>query len=452
MKRIFSILSALLLLLTGCGQVTELPAAQPEQAFTEDTGTSAVPPDAQVQAHCSEFPDFYSITDDEAIKRLQNGMRNDEVIADYTVPPAGSDFRVELVPDGMTAEAYFAQLFPDTAIPEDTGDSLAAVYPTGDEKIVMPRHFRLSGNGYAYYDGGLDAESVLQNFDLLMNGQRMLYRRYQDDPEIKCIAYDFYAVSDNGDGTATLGWYSCLIDREDHLVNTIPEWNCTHIIELPDAPALSSQDAPAEKIITDIELTLEKREILIGHDDPTITVRAVPDAAYTPALIFLVDADTGETVCELYDDNDYNAHGDSIQGDGWYCNRYPVDTDFGTDPDVSEDKYFRFYAQFEESGVIHRSETCELWVTEPFTDAELEIMEQVDNAVSALLDSPEWKKADSRERRELAISLLSELSDRGYIRFDPEDARSEAYDAISYEYAAGGLGAIGLEDFRSDRN
>ena len=238
----------------------------------------------------------------------------------------------------------------------------------------------------------------------------------------------------------------------DETAQTLTETSVQTVIEENAQTAPQPDELSDEAKAYDIELTLERNEILIGYDDPSLVVRAVPEAQFSPETVQLVNADTGELVCTLYDDNDYNAHGDNIQGDGWYCNRWTAPTDFGTDPAVSEELELHFYAEFTQDGVSHRSATVRLCILEPFTDEELAAQGRVDDAITELMQSEQWEQGDTDTRRKLAVELLRSLADEGLVIFDEEAVLDERYDTISYEYASGGLGAIGVEDFRSDMN
>ena len=390
-------LIALTLLLTGCGAITEVSppagAAVSEEhdvSMTETAASETSEPMQDSPRRADEPIAFDDITDAQAIERLNSQRPNVDYIADYH---AGT-----------------------------------------------PQTFREAGNGYYYYESSMDEATVLETFDALTQDQLLLARWYVDDPEIKCIAYDFYAIKDNGDGTAELGWYCYLIDRDDHMFCMQPEWNQKRTITLSDAPSPVS-DA---KTFYDVELTFEKRELLIGRDDPQIVIRAVPDASCKPDSVQLIDADTGELVCDLLDDCNYAAHGDDIKGDGWYCNRWTAPTDFGTDSDVSEEKTFRFYAQFEEDGVLHRSEIVELTVMEQWTDKELDDRQKVDDATEELMKSDEWKQGNTDTRRKLAVSCLEKLADEGLV------IRESIYagdDMVSWSFPSGGSSGIRLKPF-----
>ena len=404
MKRILPVLTLCTLsavMLTGCGPFSEnerLYQINPADDVKLTEPYEIIPNETETAERTTEPPagvnvvprDFDSITDQEVMERLRSQRSNADYIPDWTY--------------------------------------------SGNCDL---QNFREAGNDYAYYDGGLDEASVLENFDILANDQKLLARWFVDDPEIKCIAYDFYAVEDNGDGTAELGWYCYLIDREDHMVHLVPEWNQKRTISLTEAP--EPQDA-----VFDIELTLEKREILIGQDDPQLVIRAVPPASCNPASVQLIDADTDTFICDLVDDCNFEAHGDDIQGDGWYCNRWTAPTDFGTDPDVSEEKTFRFYAQFERDGVLHRSETAELTVFEQWTDKELDDRQEVDDAINELMQTDEWKQANTETRASLARACLALLAEKGLV--DPNSIGSNA-EMVTWSYTSGGTGGIQLKPF-----
>lgn len=214
------------------------------------------------------------------------------------------------------------------------------------------------------------------------------------------------------------------------------------------APQQAAGNTPSRiadgEIVYDIELNLSEREILIGRDDPEVVVCAVPEPDCSPASIQLYDADSGEFLCDLVDDCDYEAHGDNIQGDGWYCNRYTIPTDFGVQPDVSEDHTYRFIATFQENGIVHHSQTFEVLVMEPWTDKETDERESVYDSLDTLMELPSWQQADTAEREKLVLAMLEDFASRGIII--PESIYSDG-DFISFAFTSGGSSGIKLTPF-----
>lgn len=448
MKRLLWICLVPALLLTGCGRMTEelAPAApvqedQPLMVAEPEPGTDpGQGQESAVQHLTASAPtDFNSITDEQALERLYSGKPNSDYIAGYYAP-LDDAFNLHLVPESGEADNGMELISEDDY-------SICGSYPELDEcPTVIPRYLLGDENSRMLYTGATDEAAVLATFDLLTHDQKLLARWYVDDPEIKCLAYDYIAVKDNGDGTAELGWFCYLIDRET--MDAFPEWNQTRSISLNgQEPAAQEPD-----VVYDIELTLSeaellappKTELLVGQDSSVVVVRAVPPAQYNPDGISLIDADTGADRLWLVDDCDYEKHGDNIQGDGWYCNKLHVDTDFGTDPAVSESVVSHFYAQFEEDGVVHRSETVELTVSESFTEEELRQMELVDQELDAMYTSEEWAMADTNGRRELAAKKLKVLLEQGLLA---PDSICVSEDMISFRYACGVCGGIGLTPF-----
>lgn len=268
MKRTLPILLAAACLLSGCGLAQEQRVR--EEISVESSEPRLVDPQpyvppTQSPQMPSDFPTFEDVSDDEILSRLQSDPHNAPYIEGYYIPAAGEDYTLVFLEYGETLaqclERYAVNEMPELL----AGDSLTDAFRIGRETYVVPEYFRMSGNGYAYYDGGLDEESVLTNFDLLAHDKRILYRRYRDDPEIKCIAYDFYAVEDYGDGTAAFGWYCYLIDREDHLVSTVPEWHQMRYVPIPaqevSGNTLSDQEiADMEAVNSQIKEVLDSTE------------------------------------------------------------------------------------------------------------------------------------------------------------------------------------------------
>lgn len=204
-------------------------------------------------------------------------------------------------------------------------------------------------------------------------------------------------------------------------------------------------------ILYDIQLRSSQTEFLIDQDDHEIIWYAEIPVDYQPDIVNLVDADTGEVVAELRDEADYEKYGDTIKGDSVYNCRFLVDTDIDTDPDVSEDKYYHYYAEFIEGHAQHRSETVDIWVVEQFTDKELDDMEAVDNAIFALRQSTEYQNSSDTEKHDLVISLLKELAetgtpDRPYSLIIPESIHDDE-STISFLYACDVGGGVMLKDF-----
>ncbi|MBP0973022.1 MAG: hypothetical protein J5851_03855 [Oscillospiraceae bacterium] len=451
MKRLLTFCLLAALLCTGCGMMTEeisrpeldaaAPAATDDLQLRPEPVTDTEPAPVAV---ASMPTDFNSITDDMALERLYCQFGNEAFIEGYCTP--AESFDLWLAPPDCDLQQALAKNEPNAQMELlDENDTYTMCdYPELDEApTVSPNYLRQDEEGILWYSGQMNETQVLETFDLMTHDRKLLARWYVDDPEIKVIAYDFIAVKDNGDGTAELGWYCYLIDRDMH--DAFLEWNQMRTIELNgQEPA-----PPAQKIVYDIELTLEKNEILLGQDDPQIVVRAVPPADCKPEGISLIDAATGANLLWLVDDNDYEKHGDNIQGDGWYCNKYTVDTQFGADPNVSESKTWALMAQFEQDGVLHRSDTLELTVTEPFSNKELSQMEHVNDVISTMTSSDSWKQANAATRSAVAAETLQILAEDGFIV--PGSIHEET-SMVTFKYACGVSGGIQLEEFSERYN
>lgn len=442
MKKMIPMLLALLLL-TGCGRAAEnedrltpadtLPPAETEATVPEET-TAAVN---------AEFPEFDSITDAQVIALAQSQEPNTSRIPDYYLPADG-DYTVVMAPEASVPVAWYAQMHPngDCELIEET--DLYQLYENGGTKELLPRYFLLSGNDYAYYTGAMDEQSIRRNFDILAHDEKMLCRRFRDDAEIKCVIYEYYAVTMMNDTTAELGWYCYLIDRENHLVSTRPEWNQKRQVSLipeetgsGNVPSQETDDAQY-----DILLRASERELLIGRDDPEVIWYAEVPAEYNPQEVALIDAANGETAAVLYDLADYEKVGDTIQGDGVYNCRFKVNTDIDTDPDVSESAEYSYYAEFEENGTVHRSEPFTITVMESFTDREMSDMERVDAAIEELMESDAFRQLSTEaEKADALISLLK--SQEGV------EPSSIVYSSgmVSFQYTSGAGSGIMLNDF-----
>ncbi len=137
-------------------------------------------------------------------------------------------------------------------------------------------------------------------------------------------------------------------------------------------------------------------------------------------------------------------NGDTIQGDSVYNCRFEVNTDIDTNPDVSEDVYYHYYAEFVDEKGIHRSEPFQIWVLEQFTDKELDDMQIVDDAIAEMLNSNDFQKLTLEEKAKFAENRLHELEEQGYIQ---KGSIQVSDSNISFSYSSGGGGAMMLKPF-----
>jgi hypothetical protein len=186
-------------------------------------------------------------------------------------------------------------------------------------------------------------------------------------------------------------------------------------------------DSISDTAIEDLNLFADKKEICIGKDDNEVIF--VAGDISEPYKVELVNADTDETVGEMLDDAEFERSGDDIMGDARYSLRYKVDDTFPTEPDVSEDRTYRFYARYTDGNTVHRSNTAEVFVYETFTDKELETMDTVDSQIEELVGSDDYLMLDTEGRKEKVTALLEELIEQGLV---DKGSIASTEDIISY--------------------
>ena len=220
--------------------------------------------------------------------------------------------------------------------------------------------------------------------------------------------------------------------------------------------AETSAQADDADVIKDINLRADKKELTAHKNENGLIFYAEVPVDASPEKLILVDADTGRTAAELFDEADYEKYGDTIKGDSVYNCRYTVDDDINEDPDVSAEKHYHFYAQFEDEKGVHRSETIEISVYEQFTDKELGDMEEVNKVLTGMTNSEEYKALTVEQRKERALEVLNTLAENGtkerpYSLIIKESIYA-GDDMISFEYACGVYGGTMLKDFDPDCN
>ena len=201
----------------------------------------------------------------------------------------------------------------------------------------------------------------------------------------------------------------------------------------------------------DINLSVNKKELTAYEDSGEVIFAAEVPVDCNPEKLTLIDADTGKTEAELFDEADYEKYGDTIKGDSVYNCRFTVNTDINTNDETSEKAAYHYYAVFADDKGEHRSNTVEIQVFERFTDKELNDMETVDNAITELISAPDYKDLTVPERRERALALLNKLADEGLVIRESIYA-GENDDNISFEYSCDISGGIMLKDFDPNFN
>ena len=203
--------------------------------------------------------------------------------------------------------------------------------------------------------------------------------------------------------------------------------------------------------LEDISLSVDKKEITADKNENEVIFYAEIPAKCSPEKFALIDAKTGETAAELFDEADFEKYGDTIKGDSVYNCRFKVNDSINTNSDVSETAVYSYYAVFTDDKGTHRSNTVDITVYEQFTDKELADMEAVDNAVSALTDSESYKALSVEQRKEKVTQLLNELADKGTADRNysliKKDSIAFSDTMVSFEYNCGVSGGVMLKEF-----
>lgn len=207
-------------------------------------------------------------------------------------------------------------------------------------------------------------------------------------------------------------------------------------------------------VLDDVALMVSRREINAETDKGDeyckrgeVIFKAEVPAECNPDIVLLKDAETGETLSEMRDIADFENYGDTLMGDGVYCCRYTFDLDFGEDPDVSAYMTCRFYAEFYDEHGTHCSNIVEVDLYEPFTDKELDMMEEVDDAISQLLQSEEYRQLPNPDKFDAVRKLLKDFAEKGYVK---AESIYTSDDMVSFEYVCGGHVAIEVVSHHHD--
>ncbi|MBR1740196.1 MAG: hypothetical protein IJ737_07875 [Ruminococcus sp.] len=208
---------------------------------------------------------------------------------------------------------------------------------------------------------------------------------------------------------------------------------------------VAEEAAPAETDMpVEFSLWVSEDELTVGEDDPEVIFYAEVPVNWSPESLTLYDARTNKQVSVMVDEADYEKYGGDIKGDAVYNCRFLIDTDIDTDPDVSEERTYEFYAEFRDESGWHRSNVASVWVLEQFTDKEFDDMETVDAAIGQLRETEGFGSLATEEKAEKVKALLEELADDGLV------VKESIYitdDMVTYTHACGISAGIKLEPF-----
>ena len=180
-------------------------------------------------------------------------------------------------------------------------------------------------------------------------------------------------------------------------------------------------------------LTSSVKEILVGKDSSEVYFYL--NSLETDTNITLYENDI--PVAVFYDDGNYAAHGDDIQGDGIYSVKYNVD--INTDIDSSNVYYAKSDNNFASNEI-----SVDLII--PFTEKELSDMAYVDDAISAVINDNSYQSSTIDERKESMLDLLNELDINNKIVEDSIEI-DEKNSILSFKYTRDVVGDILLEEF-----
>ncbi|MBQ5316887.1 MAG: hypothetical protein J6I96_04970 [Oscillospiraceae bacterium] len=173
----------------------------------------------------------------------------------------------------------------------------------------------------------------------------------------------------------------------------------------------------------------------------------IPVGENMPERIKFIDIETDKFIGYMYDDGNTDKNGDEQAGDGIYTIKIRFDLDFDTDPNVSKSYSRCFFTQFTDSdGTSH---ICDLPtfvnVQEPVTEKEHENWEKVQNRIAAVMDSMDYKSADTDKKEEMLLDELEKLAEQGLVYKDLTRTNSSPRTVV-YKIVKGPTVIVELEE------
>ncbi len=445
-KKIITVLLAASLL-TACGSTDSPDPVQRAAKMAGSSLTDSSAPDPQTASsdriHYKFSETLIDELSDEEIIQLANikNWNNSSFIDGYYTPDISEDYTIMIVPEDADFDTYTSDPAQwlganSTSEAELVEDNDLYRLVRADSLYLFPKNFREVGNGYARYLGGTDEQSVLTNFDLIGRDRHMICRRFRDDPEIKCLCYDFYdIIVENGE--ALLYWRCFLPDRTENLVSLEPEWNLGRAVPL-------NGSADADSSSEDTEITSSEP---VGAASETIELSTLDDQSgvmrltaklsggETPDSIdLMLSTDFGYSEgigAVMYDDGMPEISGDETAGDGIYTTIYQID------PEIP--RVYSFSAFVNYNGSLYFSNKIEVSMIKPDTDPK----KTADLCIDQVTKSQRFEsEPDEDQRRDMVEGVLLYLKEHELI-VNWEDVVNETYKVV-FEYADGSTGEIDI--------
>ena len=188
-----------------------------------------------------------------------------------------------------------------------------------------------------------------------------------------------------------------------------------------------------------IKLSASTKELLTTDDD-LVYFYAKPNYDNV-SIITLIDATSNKVLATMYDDGDFENHGDDLENDGTFSCKINVDNSIETE--------LSFMA---EDGEISSNMSL-ITIYKALTDEEIAEMVAVNHEIQNLFDDENYNNSSLEDKIDAANMLLLNLSEMGTIEFPYSliEPSSITYDSEYYQYSfmytCGIEGDLKIEDF-----
>ncbi len=188
-------------------------------------------------------------------------------------------------------------------------------------------------------------------------------------------------------------------------------------------------------------LSVDNSIILIGTDSNWLTFYLETDITAASVPLYMATESTNYSlVGQMFDDGDYDSHGDDMAGDGVYSIKF-----YST---AVQDLAYSFIAKYGDEISNYVIIKC---FTE-LTNEELDSIISVDNKIENLITSSGFISGTEEQRKELVDNLLADLASSGKIEGD-SILFSDLSGVYSFQYTAGSiLGGVMIREFKPDFN
>ncbi|WP_028519047.1 cellulose binding domain-containing protein [Ruminococcus flavefaciens] len=249
------------------------------------------------------------------------------------------------------------------------------------------------------------------------------------------VASPYWSDAIPAGGSVTFGFVGRVADKGEDYTAAVGNYALTSVVIDPE-----KKDPPQPD--EDLALSASEKEIRKGTGTKTVYFYAQTELDVTSVSLY--DASSDTVAAAMMDDGKYSTSGDDMQGDGVFSCKL--------DLDISAKNDFSFVAKAVADGEEIVSNDITVVVYETFSDDQKACIQEVQNTISALVNSDEFHALPLEDRVAQTQALLESLSENGtenkpFSLIKEGSIRyNEASKVFTFKYPSGIISLVRLDD------